>query len=127
MSDNSDNYHEPYEVLSEETRNMHRALVSLMEELEAIDWYQQRADACTDGELREILLHNKREEMEHAMMTLEWIRRRDADFDRMSRTYLYTEGPITGIEEHDTEGETGGGGGTQSLGLGGLEREKGES
>ena len=70
-------YHEPVEELSDETRDMHRAIVSLMEELEAIDWYQQRADACKDPELRAILAHNRDEEKEHAAMVLEWIRRRD--------------------------------------------------
>ena len=72
--------HEPIELLSEGTLNMHRAIVSLMEEWEAIDWYQQRADACSDPQLKEVLLHNKREEIEHATMLLEWIRRHEANY-----------------------------------------------
>jgi len=68
-------FNEPLELLSEDTRNMHRAIVSLMEELEAIDWYQQRADACADSQLKDVLVHNKNEEIEHASMVLEWIRR----------------------------------------------------
>jgi hypothetical protein len=70
----SESYHEPSELLSEETKNLHRAIVSLKEELEAADWYQQRAEACSDGELRAVLVHNKNEEIEHAMMILEWLR-----------------------------------------------------
>jgi len=123
MAGNSGNYHEPVELLSEETRNMHRALVTLMEELEAIDWYQQRAEACTDDSLREILLHNKNEEVEHAMMSLEWIRRKSPAFDSMTRTYLFTESPITEIEEEETSGGGAGEGGAHgggSLGIGSL-------
>jgi ferritin-like protein len=77
---------------------MHRALASLQEELEAVDWYQQRIDATGDPELREILRHNRDEEKEHAAMVLEWIRRRDASFDAKLREYLFTEGSITGRE-----------------------------
>ena len=73
-------YHEPVEELSAETREMHRAVVSLMEELEAVNWYNQRADACRDGELKAILEHNRDEEKEHAAMLLEWIRRKDTRF-----------------------------------------------
>jgi uncharacterized protein len=91
-------YHEPIEELSDATRDMHRAIVSLMEELEAIDWYQQRADACKDPELRAILAHNRDEEKEHAAMVLEWIRRHDAAFDTKLREYLFTEGSIVGRE-----------------------------
>jgi hypothetical protein len=69
-----------------------------MEELEAIDWYQQRADACSDPQLKDVLLHNKDEEIEHATMLLEWIRRHSAHFDVMLRRFLFTEKPITGIE-----------------------------
>jgi len=101
----SDTYHEPLELLSEDTKNTHRAIVSLMEELEAIDWYQQRAEACTDPELSAVLTHNKNEEVEHAMMTLEWLRRRDPMLDRHMRTYLFTDAPITEIEaEAEAEG-----------------------
>lgn len=106
----SESYHEPYEVLSAETREMHRAIVSLMEELEAIDWYQQRMDGCTDDELREILRHNKDEEIEHAMMTLEWLRRRSPEFDHEMRTYLFTDVPILRAEEEAKGAQSDGGG-----------------
>jgi ferritin-like protein len=92
-------YHEPLELLSGATRDMHRAIVSLMEELEAIDWYQQRADACSDPALKDVLLHNKNEEIEHATMVMEWIRRHNDQFDQMMKTYLFTEQPIVGIEK----------------------------
>ena len=95
----SDAYHEPLELLSGETREMHRAVVSLMEELQAIDWYQQRADACADLPLKNVLLHNKDEEIEHATMLMEWIRRHSEHFDQMLHRYLFTEAPITGIEK----------------------------
>lgn len=99
MAGASESFHESLEVLSEETQNRHRALVSLQEELEAVDWYQQRADACTDQELSDILLHNMREEIEHAAMVLEWLRRTDSDFDDQLRHFLFTEGPIGEAEE----------------------------
>ena len=91
--------HEPAELLGDATRELHRAIVSLMEELEAIDWYQQRADASTDPALKAVMLHNRNEEVEHAMMTLEWIRRRDANFDKFARRYLFQDGDIIGIEK----------------------------
>jgi ferritin-like protein len=84
-------YHEPVDELSAETRDMHRAIVSLMEELEAVDWYNQRADACKDTELKGILEHNRDEEKEHASMVLEWIRRKDPRFSQMLKDYLFTE------------------------------------
>jgi ferritin-like protein len=87
-------YHEPVEELSAQTRDMHRAIVSLMEELEAVDWYNQRADACQDPELKAILEHNRDEEKEHASMVLEWIRRKDPRFSRELKDYLFTEKPI---------------------------------
>jgi ferritin-like protein len=96
----SESYHEPLNLLSEKTRDMHRALVSLQEELEAVDWYQQRADACTDEELKAVLLHNMREEIEHAAMVLEWLRRNSESFDENLKTYLFTDKPILSIEEH---------------------------
>ncbi len=95
----SDNYHEPLELLSGETIDMHRAIASLMEELEAIDWYQQRVDACADSLLKTVLLHNKNEEIEHAMMLMEWIRRHNGYFNDMMRRYLFTEQPLVGIEK----------------------------
>jgi ferritin-like protein len=95
----SDTYHESLDLLTADTVNMHRAIVSLMEELEAIDWYQQRADACSDPQLKDVLLHNKNEEIEHATMVMEWIRRHNDHFNEMMRKYLFTEQPITGIEK----------------------------
>jgi len=105
MADASHDLHEAAADLGALTRDTHRALVSLQEELEAVDWYRQRAEACSDGELRAVLRHNMREEIEHASMLLEWLRRRDADFDRHLRTYLFTEAPITAAEEAATGGE----------------------
>ena len=87
-------YHEPVEELSDETRDMHRAIVSLMEELEAVDWYNQRADACKDEDLKAILQHNRDEEKEHACMVLEWIRRKDRRFSKELKDYLFTDKPI---------------------------------
>lgn len=84
-------YHEPIDELGDETRDMHRAITSLMEELEAIDWYNQRVDACQDKELRAILAHNRDEEKEHAAMVLEWIRRKDPVMDKELRDYLFTD------------------------------------
>lgn len=90
----ADGYHEDLKVLSNETQDMHRALRSLMEELEAVDWYNQRVDACTDDELRAILAHNRDEEKEHASMLLEWIRRKDKSFEHELKDYLFTDKPI---------------------------------
>lgn len=90
----SDTLHAPRERLSKDTLHLHHAIVSLMEELEAVDWYRQRADDCDDPDLKEILLHNMREEMEHAAMVLEWIRRNNSDFEHELRDYLFTEGDI---------------------------------
>lgn len=84
-------YHEPLEALSAETVDMHRAITSLMEELEAVDWYNQRADACSDKSLRSILEHNRDEEKEHAAMLLEWIRRNDNSFSKQLKTYLFSK------------------------------------
>lgn len=86
--------HEPIEKLSELTLDMHRAIVSLIEELEAVDWYQQRADACSDEELKAILIHNGNEEKEHAAMVLEWIRRKDPTFSKELKDFLFTDKPI---------------------------------
>lgn len=99
----SESYHEPLDLLSKKTRDLHRALVSLQEELEAVDWYQQRADAAGSEELRAVLIHNMNEEIEHACMVLEWLRRNHGHFDQMLRTYLFTSQPITEIEEEETE------------------------
>mgnify|MGYP000058819121 CR=1 FL=1 len=97
----NEGYHEPLEKLSAETMDMHRAIASLMEELEAVDWYNQRVDAATDAELKAILIHNRDEEKEHAAMVLEWIRRRDPKFDAELREVLFKEGPISGDHDHD--------------------------
>ena len=77
----------------------HRATVSLIEELEAVDWYDQRVEATTDDGIRSVMAHNRDEEKEHAAMTLEWLRRRDPKLDKQLRTYLFTEGPITEVED----------------------------
>ncbi|MGH7335051.1 MAG: encapsulin-associated ferritin-like protein, partial [Candidatus Rokuibacteriota bacterium] len=96
MAGASSSYHE--DKLTDQTRDLHRALVSLQEELEAIDWYQQRVEAASDPELAEILKHNRDEEKEHAAMVLEWIRRHDATFDTVLREYLFKSGSIVGQE-----------------------------
>jgi ferritin-like protein len=96
--------HEPEDRLSSATIDRHRALVSIQEELEAVDWYDQRVKATTNTELAAILAHNRDEEKEHASMVLEWLRRQDPVLDRHLRTYLFTSEPVTEIE---TETETG--------------------
>lgn len=90
----NEGYHEPINELSDETRDMHRAITSLMEELEAVDWYNQRVDACKDAELKGILEHNRDEEKEHAAMVLEWIRRKDPRMDKELKNYLFNTDPI---------------------------------
>lgn len=90
-------YHEPPEELRPETRELHRALSTLAEELEAIDWYEHRLDTMNDPDLRDIIVHNQKEEMEHAAMTLEWLRRKLPGLDERLRKYLFKEGPI--VEE----------------------------
>ena len=92
-------YHEPLELLDAGTMDRHRAIVSLQEELEAVDWYDQRVAAATDDDLRAVLAHNRDEEKEHAAMTLEWLRRQDARWDEVLRTYLFTEAPIVEVEK----------------------------
>jgi len=104
----SEGYHEPVEKLRPETLDHHRAIISLMEELEAVDWYDQRVDAASDPELKAILAHNRDEEKEHAVMTLEWLRRRDPVLDAELRTYLFTEGDILAVE-HEAMGRNGDG------------------
>jgi ferritin-like protein len=100
----SENLHAPRERLQSITITRHQAIVSLMEELEAADWYQQRADDCEDPALKEILLHNMREEIEHASMVIEWLRRNSPDWETNLRTYLFTDAPIAEIEEVATGG-----------------------
>jgi len=99
MAQASSGMHEPLEALSARTLDLHRAVVSLQEELEAIDWYQQRVDAAGDPELKRILEHNRDEEKEHACMLIEWLRRNDVAFARMVRKYVGTARPIVSIEE----------------------------
>ena len=115
----SDSYHEPPDILSRETRLLHQAITSLMEELEAVDWYQQRIDATTDAELKMILAHNRDEEKEHAAMVLEWLRRRDPCLDEQLKTYLFTSGDVAAQEEADTGTPASG---SESLGIGSLRK-----
>ncbi|MBI3344689.1 MAG: ferritin [Gammaproteobacteria bacterium] len=96
----NEGYHEAITELSDSTRDMHRAIVSLMEELEAVDWYNQRVDVCKDKELGAVLAHNRDEEKEHAAMVLEWIRRHDPKFDKQLRDYLFTDKPLVDLEKH---------------------------
>lgn len=122
--------HESAELLSSATIDRHRAIASIQEELEAVDWYDQRVDAATDPELASILAHNRDEEKEHAAMTLEWLRRHDPALDRNLRKYLFSAGPVLEIEEEGDEppvgsgsgGLAGNGGGFPdgSLGIGSL-------
>ena len=104
----SESLHENAEALGAEVIDVHRAIVSLMEELEAIDWYNQRAKATTNPDLRAILEHNRDEEKEHAAMALEWLRRTDPKFAQHLKTFLFTEGPITEIEAEMVHGQGGG-------------------
>ena len=90
----TEGYHEPIEELTDATRDMHRAITSLMEELEAVDCYNQRVDACKNPELKAILAHNRDEEKEHAAKVLEWIRRQDPSFDKELKDYLFTDTEI---------------------------------
>lgn len=99
MAGASAGLHEESGKLKLETIDRHRAIVSLMEELEAVDWYDQRVDAASDDGLRAILAHNRDEEKEHAAMILEWLRRKDPAIERELKTYLFTQGPITELEE----------------------------
>jgi hypothetical protein len=108
MAGSSGSLHENEAVLKPETIDRHRAVVSIMEELEAVDWYDQRIDAASDRELKELLAHNRDEEKEHASMMLEWLRRRDPKLDEHLRTYLFTNKSLLEIEE-EAEGKDGGG------------------
>ena len=96
--------HEPGDLLSRQTVDRHRAITSLQEELEAVDWYDQRVDATSDAELAAVLAHNRDEEKEHAAMTLEWLRRHDPALDGHLRTYLFTTDPVTEIESESADG-----------------------
>jgi ferritin-like protein len=126
MAGSSARLHE--QGLSPETIDRHRAIVSIMEELEAVDWYDQRVQTASDPELSAILAHNRDEEKEHAAMTLEWLRRRDPALSEKLRAYLFTEGSITGREEAapggagGIEGGASGAGSDGSLGIGSLKK-----
>ncbi len=96
-------YHEPVEELSDQTRNIVRALDSLKEEIEAVNWYHQRVDACKDENLKKILAHNRDEEIEHAVMTLEWLRRNMSGWDEELKNYIFSEGDITELEDAEEE------------------------
>jgi ferritin-like protein len=114
-------YHEPETELPDGIRDAHRALTSLKEELEAIDWYHQRWAACKDESLRAVMAHNRDEEIEHAVMNLEWLRRNMAKWDATLRTYLFKAEPITEIE---AAVENGGAAPRQDLGIGSLRGER---
>jgi ferritin-like protein len=116
----SDSLHEDPDKLGPAVIDRHRAIVSLMEELEAVDWYDQRAKATGNPELRAILEHNRDEEKEHAAMALEWLRRNDPKLDEHLKTFLFKEGPITGIEKAMTGGGEDQGPSDGSLGIGSL-------
>jgi ferritin-like protein len=132
MGQNSATLHEDAEVLGADVIDRHRAIASLMEELEAVDWYDQRVNACKDEELKKILAHNRDEEKEHAAMVLEWLRRRDPQFSAHLKEFLFTEGPIVGreaaVKGGGGPGEVGEGtnDGSGSLGLGSLRQSVGE-
>jgi ferritin-like protein len=118
----SEGLHEAAEKLDVGVIDRHRAITSIMEELEAVDWYDQRVSATDDPSLAAVLGHNRDEEKEHAAMTIEWLRRQDPVLDRHLRTYLFTEGSITEIE-NEAEHESGGGpdaGRSGSLDIGSL-------
>src|SRR5215208_5816608 len=108
MAGSSGSLHESEQVLKPETIDRHRAVVSIMEELEAIDWYDQRIEAAHDQQLRDVLAHNRDEEKEHASMMLEWLRRHDAKLDEHLRTYLFSNKPLLEIEK-EAEGKGDGG------------------
>lgn len=122
----SESLHEDPAKLGPEVIDRHRAIVSLMEELEAVDWYDQRAKATGNAELRTILEHNRDEEKEHAAMALEWLRRNDPKLNEHLRTFLFTKGPITEIEANmDKEDEAGSATPSDgSLGIGSLRQVK---
>lgn len=128
----SESLHESAEKIGPEAIDLHRAIVSVMEELEAVDWYNQRARATSNPELRAILEHNRDEEKEHAAMALEWLRRTDPKFAQHLKTFLFREGPITGIEQEEIHGNGGTAGASAktssdgSLGIGSLRKTGGD-
>ncbi len=116
----SEGLHEPADLLGEDTIDRHRAFASLIEELEAVDWYDQRVKATNDSSLADVLAHNRDEEKEHASMTLEWLRRRDPVLDRHLRTYLVTTDPVTEVEAEAEAGAAAVTPASGSLGIGSL-------
>jgi ferritin-like protein len=124
LEDIMSEYHESWEALSDDVKDMHRALKSLQEEIEAVDWYNQRQSLCADEALRRVLIHNRDEEIEHACMALEWLRRKDPVWAEQLRTYLFTEADIDAVEEesmgrtHDKEDPSGP---ADDLGIGKIE------
>ena len=122
MAASSAGLHESSEQLKPETVDRHRAIVSVMEELEAIDWYDQRIDAAGDDQLRALLAHNRDEEKEHAAMVLEWLRRHDPKLDEHLRTYLFTEGQLLDIEHEAEHGTAQPPASDGSLGIGSLRK-----
>jgi len=118
----SEGFHEPLELLDEASVDHHRALASLCEELEAIDWYDQRVKATSDESLAAVLAYNRDDEKEHAAMALEWLRRRDPALDANLRKFLFTSGPITEIGDEAPDGTAAGGQdlAAGSLGIGSL-------
>ena len=123
MAGASGSLHESPDVLKAETVDRHRAIVSIMEELEAIDWYDQRVDAAQDDELRAILAHNRDEEKEHATMVLEWLRRHDPHFDQQLRSYLFADKPVLEIETAAEHSGAAAASGDGSLRIGSLRGE----
>ena len=100
--------------LSTGALHFHRALASLQEELEAIDYYHQRADVTGDPELQAILVHNRDDEMEHAAMLLEWLRRTEPAFELQLRKMLFRSGDIPALAAAAPEPDG------KGLGLGNL-------
>lgn len=120
MASSSAGLHESADALQPGTIDQHRAVVSIMEELEAIDWYNQRVDAAQDPELKAILAHNRDEEKEHAAMVLEWLRRHDAAFDGHLKNYLFQDTPILELEKQAEAANADGSAADGSLRIGSL-------
>lgn len=117
----SEGLHEPRELLDEASVDHHRAMTSLCEELEAIDWYDQRVKATSDESLATILAYNRDDEKEHAAMALEWLRRRDVALDTQLRKFLFSSGPITEVGDQASDGGSDPAAGVSgSLGIGSL-------
>jgi ferritin-like protein len=116
-------FYVPYSELSEEARTLDSAITSLVEELDATNYYNQRAETATDDSLREIMIHNRDEEIEHVAMLTEWLRRNSPEFDDALKTYLFTDAPITAVEA-SAGGDAGRAkaSGAPSLGLGSLRK-----